>query len=81
MSSVYFSRSESRRDITLILGVAMLSGLFIDTSAAFTTATLGTRKADPKARYSLVLQAAEAFESEHDYQASVSPRCALERSY
>ncbi|WVR07435.1 hypothetical protein IAU60_004476 [Kwoniella sp. DSM 27419] len=38
------------------------SGLIVDTSSAFTNALLGTRKDDPKARYSLVTQAVEVFD-------------------
>ncbi|CAD6578790.1 MAG: Cleavage polyadenylation factor subunit clp1 [Tremellales sp. Tagirdzhanova-0007] len=37
-------------------------GLFVDTSSAFTNPMLGTRKDDPKARYSLLAQAIECFE-------------------
>ena len=44
--------------------IANASGLFVDTSSAFTNPLLGTRKDDPKARYSLVAQAIEAFESQ-----------------
>lgn len=44
--------------------VALASGLIIDTSSAFATPTLGTRKTEPKSRYSLVLQAAQSFDSE-----------------
>jgi hypothetical protein len=47
----------------LISFVAMASGLVVDTSSAFTNATLGTRKDDPKARYSLVSHAIDAFDS------------------
>ncbi|KAI9637324.1 Pre-mRNA cleavage complex II protein Clp1-domain-containing protein [Dioszegia hungarica] len=43
---------------------AMASGLIMDTSSAFAVPTLGTRKTEPKSRYSLVLHAAEAFEIE-----------------
>lgn len=46
------------------LTTAMASGLIMDTSSAFAVPTLGTRKTEPKSRYSLVLHAAEAFESE-----------------
>lgn len=42
---------------------ALASGLIMDTSSAFAVPTLGTRKTEPKSRYSLVLYAAEAFES------------------
>jgi polyribonucleotide 5'-hydroxyl-kinase len=42
----------------------MASGLFVDTSSAFTNPTLGTKKDDPKARYTLVAHAIEALESE-----------------
>ncbi|WVF72692.1 mRNA cleavage and polyadenylation factor Clp1 [Kwoniella sp. CBS 6097] len=41
--------------------VALASGLIVDTSSAFTNPLLGTKKDDPKARYSLVTQAVEAF--------------------
>ena len=46
------------------LRLVLASGCFIDTSSVFTNPTLGTRKDDPKARYSLVIQAIEAFDSE-----------------
>lgn len=36
----------------------------MDTSSAFANPTLGTRKDDPKARYTLIAQAAEEFQSE-----------------
>ncbi|KAK8854866.1 hypothetical protein IAR55_003605 [Kwoniella newhampshirensis] len=42
--------------------LAMTSGLFVDTSSAFANPLLGTKKDDPKARYTLVAQAIEAFE-------------------
>ncbi|OCF37831.1 mRNA cleavage and polyadenylation factor Clp1 [Kwoniella heveanensis BCC8398] len=41
--------------------IALASGLIVDTSSAFTNPLLGTKKDDPKARYSLVTQAVEAF--------------------
>ncbi|WVQ99907.1 hypothetical protein IAU59_007050 [Kwoniella sp. CBS 9459] len=41
--------------------VALASGLVVDTSSAFANAMLGTKKEDPKARYSLITQAVEAF--------------------
>ncbi|KAK4688997.1 polyribonucleotide 5'-hydroxyl-kinase, partial [Tremellales sp. Uapishka_1] len=41
--------------------MAMASGLIVDTSSAFTNATLGTKKDDPKARYTLVEHAVHAF--------------------
>lgn len=44
--------------------LALASGILVDTSSAFTTATLGTRKENPKARYSLLAHAIEALESE-----------------
>jgi len=39
------------------------SGLIMDTSSAFANSTLGTRKDDPKARYSLISQAVQEFNS------------------
>ncbi|WWC90798.1 uncharacterized protein L201_005735 [Kwoniella dendrophila CBS 6074] len=42
--------------------MALASGLIVDTSSAFTNPLLGTKKDDPKARYTLVSQAVEAFE-------------------
>jgi len=50
------------------LMAAMMSGAFIDTSSAFVNPMLGTRKDDPKARYSLLAHAIQAFEGEqlHD---------------
>ncbi|WWD02415.1 hypothetical protein V865_000454 [Kwoniella europaea PYCC6329] len=42
--------------------MALASGLTVDTSSAFTNPLLGTKKDDPKARYTLVSQAVEAFE-------------------
>ncbi|WWC63199.1 uncharacterized protein I303_105799 [Kwoniella dejecticola CBS 10117] len=42
--------------------MALASGLIIDTSSAFTNPLLATKKDDPKARYTLVSQAVEAFE-------------------
>jgi polyribonucleotide 5'-hydroxyl-kinase len=36
----------------------------MDTSSAFANATLGTRKDDPKARYTLIAQAVEEFQSQ-----------------
>jgi len=45
------------------LMVAMMSGAFVDTSSAFVNPMLGTRKDDPKARYSLLAHAIQAFES------------------
>jgi hypothetical protein len=52
---------------------ALASGLIMDTSSAFAVPTLGTRKTEPKSRYSLVLHAAEAFESELDHSQSMLP--------
>ncbi|ORY35433.1 hypothetical protein BCR39DRAFT_509714 [Naematelia encephala] len=40
---------------------ALASGLIVDTSSAFINPMLGTRKDDPKARYSLVAQAIDTF--------------------
>lgn len=51
-----------RKRATLTSAV-MASGLIMDTSSAFVAATLGTKKDDPKARYSLVAHAIEAFQS------------------
>ncbi|WVW85727.1 hypothetical protein I302_107765 [Kwoniella bestiolae CBS 10118] len=42
--------------------MALASGLIVDTSSAFTNPLLGTKKDDPKARYTLVSQAVEAFD-------------------
>ncbi|EAL20505.1 hypothetical protein CNBE4250 [Cryptococcus deneoformans B-3501A] len=42
--------------------IANISGLFLDTPAAFTVPTLGTKKDDPKARYTLVSHAIQAFD-------------------
>ncbi|WWD18985.1 hypothetical protein CI109_103442 [Kwoniella shandongensis] len=42
--------------------LALNSGLFVDTSSAFANPLLGTKKDDPKARYTLVAQAIEAFD-------------------
>ena len=39
------------------------SGLIMDTSSAFANPTLGTRKDDPKARYTLIAQAVQEFNS------------------
>ncbi|ORX38582.1 hypothetical protein BD324DRAFT_621467 [Kockovaella imperatae] len=41
---------------------ALASGLFVDTPSAFTNALLGTRKDNPKAKYSLVADAVEQLE-------------------
>jgi polyribonucleotide 5'-hydroxyl-kinase len=46
-----------------LLMVANMSGLFVDTSSAFINGILGTKKDDPKARWTLVEQAVEVFES------------------
>ena len=43
--------------------LARTSGAFVDTSSAFVNAMLGTRKDNPKERYSLVNHAVEAFQS------------------
>ena len=43
------------------------SGLFVNTSSAFTTPTLGTKKDNPKARYTLLVHAVETFDSELRY--------------
>ncbi|WRT68306.1 uncharacterized protein IL334_005282 [Kwoniella shivajii] len=42
--------------------MALASGLIVDTSSAFTNPLLGTKKDDPKARYSLVDQAVDALD-------------------
>jgi len=39
------------------------SGLIMDTSIAFANPTLGTKKDDPKARYTLIAQAVQEFNS------------------
>ena len=39
------------------------SGLIMDTSSAFANPTLGTPKDDPKARYTLIAQAVQEFNS------------------
>lgn len=57
----------------LIACVAMASGLVVDTSSAFTNATLGTRKDDPKARYSLVSHAIDTFDSKLLHLPTFSP--------
>ena len=44
------------------------SGLFVNTSSAFTTPTLGTKKDNPKARYTLLVHAVETFDSESRYE-------------
>lgn len=44
--------------------VVAASGLVMDTSSAFANATLGTRKDDPKARYTLIAQAIQEFQSQ-----------------
>ncbi|WVQ81929.1 hypothetical protein IAT38_004056 [Cryptococcus sp. DSM 104549] len=41
---------------------ANMSGLLVDTSSAFTVPTLGTKKDDPKARYTLLAHAVEALD-------------------
>ncbi|WWC71655.1 uncharacterized protein I206_105613 [Kwoniella pini CBS 10737] len=41
---------------------ALASGLIMDTSSAFTNPLLATKKDDPKARYTLVSQAVDAFD-------------------
>ena len=53
-----------RLSITNADWVVAASGLVMDTSSAFANATLGTRKDDPKARYTLIAQAIHEFQSQ-----------------
>ena len=58
------TQSVSFVHVSKLITTVMASGAFVDTSSAFVNPMLGTRKDDPKARYSLLAHALEAFESE-----------------
>ena len=57
----------------------MASGLFVDTSSAFTNPMLGTRKDDPKARYSLLAHAIDTFDGKSFHTPHVNGLLALTR--
>lgn len=49
------------------LTLVLASGAVVDTSSAFVNPTLGTKKDDPKAKYTLLAHAIETFEGASVY--------------